>query len=334
MSAQAPRVSLCMIVRNERGQLARCLDSVRGLADEVIVVDTGSTDGTPELARTLGAIVVETTWRDDFAEARNRALSLARGAWILVLDGDEWLPPESVAAVRALAAREPAEAFHLIQCSEDPEGHPMHAAAVRLFPNRPDVRYRFPLHEEVNESLKRAGVPLRGTAVEIRHSGYADPSEIARKQERNRRIVEAALARKPEAEEELHLRYFRGCFAFDAQQWGAAAEDYAWCVEAAPLWRHQMMDTVRLRLAECHLELRDWTRARALLPAAPVPTEHPLALALQARIARASGDAGEARRWYQALLAVREGIFSPPVALGALRAKAAEFLAGAGLGRE
>src|SRR5436309_8928498 len=93
-----------MIVRNEAARLAACLDSAGPAVDEIVVVDTGSTDGTQALARAEGARVVEWSWRDDFAAARNQALALARGPWVLVLDGDERLAPGAAARVRELAA--------------------------------------------------------------------------------------------------------------------------------------------------------------------------------------------------------------------------------------
>ena len=85
------RVSLCMIARNEGATLSRCLSSIAGLADEIIVVDTGSLDNTREIARQLDARVHEFPWVDDFAAARNESLRHATGDWILWLDGDEYM---------------------------------------------------------------------------------------------------------------------------------------------------------------------------------------------------------------------------------------------------
>src|SRR5512134_3132536 len=84
--------------------LPGCLESARGAVDEVVVVDTGSSDRTRELARAAGAKVVEWAWRDDFAAARNEALRHATGGWILVLDADERLAPGAAAALRRTVA--------------------------------------------------------------------------------------------------------------------------------------------------------------------------------------------------------------------------------------
>jgi glycosyltransferase involved in cell wall biosynthesis len=97
----APRLSVIVITRNEVLRLRRCLDSV-SFADECIVVDNGSTDGTPELARSLGARLTSTADWPGFGAQKNRALALARGDWVLSLDADEWLDDELAAQVRAV----------------------------------------------------------------------------------------------------------------------------------------------------------------------------------------------------------------------------------------
>src|SRR4051794_7642346 len=84
------KVALVMIARDEARCIERCLASVRAHVDEMLVLDTGSTDGTPELARCAGARVASFAWCDDFAAARNAALVLADADWSLVLDADEW----------------------------------------------------------------------------------------------------------------------------------------------------------------------------------------------------------------------------------------------------
>ena len=96
------RLSLAMIVRNEAGRLGACLESARGVADEMVVLDTGSTDGTREVAAAHGARVETFPWIDDFAAARNASLGLCTGDWTLVLDADERL---DAACGRALALR-------------------------------------------------------------------------------------------------------------------------------------------------------------------------------------------------------------------------------------
>ena len=88
---RAPLLSAVLIARDEAEFLGGCLESLSGIVDEVVVVDTGSVDETPDIARRFGAVVVHHPWREDFAEARNVSLDRATGRWILYIDADERL---------------------------------------------------------------------------------------------------------------------------------------------------------------------------------------------------------------------------------------------------
>src|SRR3990172_9025878 len=91
---EKPTISLCMIVKNEEEHVARCLQSVKDVADEIIVIDTGSTDATVKIARSFGARVSKFKWIDDFSAARNFGLGKATKEWIFIMDADDVLPPE------------------------------------------------------------------------------------------------------------------------------------------------------------------------------------------------------------------------------------------------
>src|ERR1700677_545449 len=148
-------LSLCMIVKNEERNLPRCLDSVRGLAGECIVVDTGSTDGTLRIAAGYGAEVVPFDFKIvDFAAARNHALARASGQWILMLDADETLDRAAAPMIEKLVAPEENAGYFLERFnSSSASASPTTDYVVRLFPNRPDHRYRGRVHETVDASI-------------------------------------------------------------------------------------------------------------------------------------------------------------------------------------
>lgn len=162
-------LSLCMIVKNEQSVLDRCLSSVRDAVDEIVVVDTGSTDDSIEIARDHRATVLRHDFADlDFAAARNRSLAAARGDFALVLDADETLHPDSVDLVRRLVA-EGGDVGYVVNRHNLRAGDMSVDHAVRLFTRRPDFRYRNRVHETVDASILESGGRLRRSRVLLEH---------------------------------------------------------------------------------------------------------------------------------------------------------------------
>jgi len=189
-------VSACLIVKDEEDRLASCLESISDIADQIVVYDTGSTDSTPTLARSLGAEVIEGYWDDDFARARNEALSHCKGAWILWVDADEQLVGE-IRALRPLLWRSAdKEAFALSienLTGSGVESQMIHVA-VRIF-RRSLGHWWGRLHEQVWTLDDRR--PLEAThldLVRIRHFGYMQSAMEGRnKAERNLRLARQAV---------------------------------------------------------------------------------------------------------------------------------------------
>jgi hypothetical protein len=324
--AAAPDLSLCLIVRDEAARLPACLDSVRALGAELVVVDTGSIDDTPRIARAAGARVHAIPWPGDFAAARNASLALATGRWVLVLDADETLAPASVEAIRRIVAGPADHACSLVQRNLLPDGAG-HVAVriVRLFPNRPDLRFERPIHEQVNTSLERAGIRIVDTEIVLGHSGYADARMMPAKLARNRAIIAAALAADPDGDP--NLRYFyAGTFADDGDHLRAAAE-YAACAVASRGRRGRLAVAAVIKGAECLARLGRGDQAEALLAAEPGAAEHPLACDVRAAAARARGADGEVLEWSERLLAASDTALMPPVALQPLKVRALQWLA-------
>jgi glycosyltransferase involved in cell wall biosynthesis len=197
MRCESGALSFCMIVKNEERDLPGCLDTVRGLASEVIVVDTGSNDGTRLVAAELGAQVIPFDFgRVDFGAARNCAIAQASGAWILVLDADERLEPAGVAKIEALVAGEQNAGYFLERHNHASDGaEPTVDYVVRLFPKQ--ARYRGRVHETVDASILGAGGRLVQTDIRIQHNFVADRETRRRKNHWYIEILKEEIAADP-----------------------------------------------------------------------------------------------------------------------------------------
>jgi len=195
-------ISLCMIVKNEERFLPACLRSAADIVDEICVVDTGSTDRTVAIAKSFGAAVVEREWRNDFAWARNEAIAMANKRWILMLDADEELQPDSKPALAQLKNVPAAHVGVWLRCyneSDDYRGTgAMSHALVRIFPNTPRIRFRGMIHEFVTLDGTADGLPAVTAPISIVHHGYlADVVEGRNKASRNFEIVKAMTEADP-----------------------------------------------------------------------------------------------------------------------------------------
>lgn len=192
-------LSICLVVKNEEENLPKCFDAVRGLASEFIVVDTGSTDSTTRIAAEHGAPVIAFDFTTvDFAAARNHALAQAAGRWILMLDADEILSRESVPVIEALiAGRE--NVGYFVERHNHWSGSDTSTIdyLVRLFPNRPEHRYRGRVHETVDASILQAGGRLQQAAIRIDHNFSFDPPARRRKNHRYIEILKEEIAADP-----------------------------------------------------------------------------------------------------------------------------------------
>ncbi len=198
-----PLLSVCLIARNEESSLPRALQSVRAVAGEIIVADTGSTDRTEQVAKDFGAIVCHFPWCEDFSAARNFAISQARGDWIFWLDADEELLPDSVNELRSCLAREEALAFHVRRQDlerADRLDHYTMMWQLRLFRRRDDLRFQgrcHPhFHPDIYEIERKTGLQVCFSSVALRHYGYVGELRPA-KLRRGARLMELELRERP-----------------------------------------------------------------------------------------------------------------------------------------
>lgn len=196
-----PYLSLCMIVKDEEKFIDDCLWSVRGIADEIIIVDTGSRDKTIEIARSHGATIHQYDWTNSFSDARNRAISYARGAWILVLDADERLDGNSKETILKAISKPTVDAYEVTfknYSSDDSNADVYTHRACRLYRNKADYRYIGRAHERIVPSITKAGGKIGKLDATIHHYGYS-PQIIKEKQkyERYIRLLKEDLAENP-----------------------------------------------------------------------------------------------------------------------------------------
>lgn len=160
-----------MIVKDEERTLSQSLNSVTSLGAEAIIVDTGSTDATRDIAADYGAKLATFEFsRADFAAARNYALSLASGRWILVLDADETVDSGSVPLIANLVASNQNAGYYFERINQHREsGASTTDHVVRLFPNRPNYRYTGRVHETVDASILAGGGRLVPTTLRLNH---------------------------------------------------------------------------------------------------------------------------------------------------------------------
>jgi glycosyltransferase involved in cell wall biosynthesis/Tfp pilus assembly protein PilF len=208
--AAIPRVSVCLIVKNEERLLPQCLRSIRALASQIIVVDTGSTDRTTEIAREFGAEAHSFAWCDDFSAARNAALEHATGDWILSLDADEELMPEQGAVMIREIQNANVMGYRLRIFSS---GHEDRGCGYvpRLFRNAPGLFYVGRIHEQAFSSVevrcKEWGRKHELGHAALLHHGFTDEVLANRnKVERNLRLLERSVKECPgEANLVMHL---------------------------------------------------------------------------------------------------------------------------------
>jgi tetratricopeptide (TPR) repeat protein len=197
LDAPGGLLAASLIVRNEAAFIADCLASVRPVVDDIVVVDTGSTDDTPAIAASYGARVFQFAWRDNFAEARNACLDQCRTDWILYIDADERLAPVSRGAVEALLARAEEVAFRLLL-------RPLVGATpyreYRLWRNDPRIRFRNAIHEKVVPAIHAVAAlerrPISTCDLLLNHVGYE--GDQTRKHRRNLPMLRRQLRAEPE----------------------------------------------------------------------------------------------------------------------------------------
>lgn len=208
--AGALKISACYIVKNEAKNLAKSIKSLKSQVNEIVVVDTGSTDNTITVARKLGAKVYSFPWQDDFSKARNFALSKAKGEWLVLLDADEYFTAKTAGNIRQ-AQQADGLLIQMVNYDVDKAEIQDYFYQLRIVRNQQGLHYEGKIHEELKlsegKSMKFLRIPPE--MLEIYHTGYA--SSVSRqKLERNLKLLQRAVD-NGQSEADL-ARYFCDCY--------------------------------------------------------------------------------------------------------------------------
>lgn len=204
------KLSACTIVKNEERNIGKSIDSYKDYVDEIIIVDTGSTDNTKEIAESKGAKVLDFEWKNDFSAAKNFALDNTTGDWIIFLDADEWFAEDTAKNIREAIINTQKLNYSAIACklvNFFTETEVMEVAStIRIFKKADNIRFCRAIHEALFDTNDNLALPgLYSDLLTINHSGYM--KDVAKqKAKRNNELLERAFA----SGEASYIDYFYG----------------------------------------------------------------------------------------------------------------------------
>ncbi len=217
-----PQISLCMIIKDEQNNLEHCLKSVQNVVDEIVIVDTGSTDKSIEIAQRFNSKIIYTAWHNDFSLARNLGLDQAKGKWILHLDADEELDSSSVGLLKSKIRTSKSDAINVIVRNHQPEEdivNYLDEQQVRLFLNKSYHRFENKVHEQIIPSIAQNSGKFEESEIIINHFGYQANNK--QRAERNLDLLKDELQESPQ---DAYLLFKLGETYKAMKQWDKAAE--------------------------------------------------------------------------------------------------------------
>ncbi len=198
-------ISLCMIVKNEEENLEELLSTVYPYFEEIIIVDTGSSDSTCEISKKYEAKVYNYIWKNDFASARNESLRHATSDWIIWMDADDRVYEEDLKKIRSVIKQTSKNnAYYCILSNIKKDEIETTCNQMRIFPNLKGIRFERPIHEQVIFSLNELKLKLNYTDIIINHTGYKEEDITNNKIKRNIEIIEKQLLQNPD---DFHLKF-------------------------------------------------------------------------------------------------------------------------------
>ncbi len=337
-----PILSIAMIVKNEEDHLPRCLTSVQGLAEEIVVVDTGSTDGTVEIAERFGARLGFFAWRDDFAAARNESLRLCTGDWVLILDADEAVDPMDHAAIRALLRDDGPQAYRLrlrsylpnaahttldsapipnaSRYSEGREfGYYTDFHALRLCRRVPGLHFTGRIHELMDPFLEARGIAIEKADPVIHHYGKVLTEREAYKKDFYLRLTEEEVLRDPTNHQSHFNLMMQAMVAGEWRTCLKAAETYIRLKRDAPYLVFLAAGTAQQHLGNPAAALHWLDQLLAAVP------DHTVALTYKAHNLAPLGRLDEARDCLEKAIASQPGFIVSYINLAELEGQVGRY---------
>lgn len=240
-------LSICLIIKNEEKYLSRCLSGIKDIANEIIVVDTGSTDKSRLIASEYTDQIYSYKWKDDFSSARNFCLDKAQGDWILVLDGDEEVDRKCLDILEKIIQVQDIEAY-LVTISNNPDCNQELMAISdlqpRLFRNNKQYRYRGVIREQILDSILGSNARIEiARDIRIMHHGYAKESK--ENQHRFRRNIDLISKAWYREEEEVIKHFYLGRECYLHQKFADALVHFLLVYDKADLQTYYFPELLR-----------------------------------------------------------------------------------------
>jgi len=253
-------ISLCMIVRDEEKSLPQCLNSVKDIVDQMVIVDTGSLDNTIQIARSFGAEVYSYKWSDHFSEARNESIKYATRDWILWLDADETLDPSSIPELKKIISDN--NNFYNVKISSrnDHQNKVIYSDAHRLFPNGLGIQFENRIHEQIYHSAINAGIKEVISKIHIIHEGYnLSEEEYHKKLRRNLPMLEKMVKEKKDY---AYAHYTLAQNYSGLKEYDKAVKHFEIAIQSNTLDNSLTIDAFNV-ISQAYSFLGDWEKAKS-----------------------------------------------------------------------
>lgn len=252
-------VSLCMIVKNEEKFLPACLESIEKYVQQIIIVDTGSTDNTIEIAKSYGAEIYHFDWVDDFSAARNESIKYATNDWIFWMDADEQLDKNSIEEFQSCLKKVRTPVIYRVNVRSSLNNGRMfrESNAHRLFTNHFGISFTNKVHEQISPSAEKVGANEKSSNILLTHLGYDEAHiDLDKKVRRNRKLLLKMIEMSPDS---AYVNYTLAQNYLKTKDWTKATNCLLKAAESKQI-DPSMLASVYNVLSETYFNLNNWEK--------------------------------------------------------------------------